>query len=152
MVGLDTKLDTLKVICCPTFAQITSGEASLSHSISWLPPNFFSLFFSKKVGNRYNFNYVDKVDTSFQFIGPSFSNVGLKIASFLANFLQWESLFPYSNPQLVYRNFFDLSLSENSLKIELFPMFRKFLCFLYVLVWHSVLEFTHFRTTITRTV
>ena len=73
----------------PYFAQITSGEASLSQSISWLPPKFFSLFFSKKVGNRDNFNYVDKVDTSFQFIGPSFSNVGLKTASFLANLCNW---------------------------------------------------------------
>ena len=38
------------------------------------------------------------------------------------------------------------------MKIELFPIFRNFLCFLYVLVWYSVLEFTDFRTTITRTV
>ena len=86
VVRLDTKLDTIKVICCPTFAQITSREASSSHSISWLPPNFFSLFVSKKVGNRYKFNYVDKVDTSFQFIGRSFSNVGRKIASFPVSF------------------------------------------------------------------
>ena len=86
VVRLDKKIDNLKVICCPTFAQTTSREASWSHSIIWLPPNLFSLSFSKKVGNRYNFNYVDKVDTSFQFIGRSFSNVGLKIASFLANF------------------------------------------------------------------
>ena len=85
MVRLDTKFDNLKDFCCPTFAQITSGEASSSHSISWLPPKFFSLFVSKKVGNRYKFNYVDKVDTSFQFIGRSFSNVGRKIASFPVN-------------------------------------------------------------------
>ena len=43
-----TKFDNLKVICCPTFAQITSGEPSSSHSINCLPPNLFSLFFSKK--------------------------------------------------------------------------------------------------------
>ena len=42
------------------------------------------------------------------------------------------------------RNLFDLSFSESFLKIELFPVFRKFLCYLNVLVWHSVLEFTLF--------
>ena len=86
VVRLDTKFDNLKVICCPTFAQTTSREASWSHSIIWLPANLFSLFVSRSVWNQYNFNYVDKIDTSFQFIGRSFSNEGLKIASILANF------------------------------------------------------------------
>ena len=85
-VPFGTKFDNIKVICCPTFAQITSGEASSSHSIIWLPPSLYLLLFSKKVWNRYKFNYVDKVDTSFQFIGRSFSNVGRKIASFPVSF------------------------------------------------------------------
>ena len=46
---------------------------------------FFAVRF-EKIGNRYKFNYVDKVDTSFQFIGRSFSNVGRKIASFPVSF------------------------------------------------------------------
>ena len=152
MVRLGKKVDNLKDFCCPTFAQITSGEASSSHSIIWLPPTLFSLFVSKNVWNRYNFNYVDKVDTSFQFIGRSFSNEGLKLACIQATLCNGSLFFPYNYPQLVSRNIFDLSFSERFLKIELFPIFRKFLCFYMFWFGTQFLNIHYFRTTITRTV
>ena len=146
-----TKFDNLKVICCTTFAQITSGEASSSHSIIWLPRNWLSLFFSKKVWNRYNFNYVDKLDTSFQVICRSFSNVGLKIASFPANFCNGT----FSSHIITLSWFPEIFSTCHSVKVSW--RWKSFLYFeisvyLYVLVWHSVLEFTHLRTTIFRAV
>ena len=130
VVRLGKKVANLKVICCPTFAQTTSREASWSHSIIWLPPNLFSLFVSKNVSNRYNFNYVDKVDTSFQFIGRSFSNEGLKIVSILANFCNG-SLFS----QIITLSWFPETFStchsvKDSWKLSSFLYFENFCVFI----------------------
>ena len=152
VVRLGKKAGNLKNFCCPTFAQITSREASSSHSIIWLPPNLFSLLFSKKVWNRYNFNYVDKVDISSQFIGRSYSNVGLKLASFLALFCNG-SLFSHLITLSWCPEIFSTCHSVKvSWKLSSSLCFENFCVFYMFWFWHSVLEFTHFRTTITRTV
>ena len=104
-------------------------------------PIYSRCSFRKKVWNRYSFNYVDKVDTSFQFIGRSFSNVGLKIASFLADL--WNgSLFPIYIPSVGFQKNFRPVTQWKFLEEWALSYVLKVFVFLYVLVWHSVLEFT----------
>ena len=86
----------------------------------------------EKVGHRYTFNYVDKVDTSFQFNGRgcSFSNVGLKNASFLANFCNG-SLFSHLKTLSWFPEKFSTCHSVKvSWKLSTFLFFESFFVFI----------------------